>query len=158
MISKTLQVQRIYSIMKKYMENQFGWKHLHLALICFPLRNNQQINQPWKLNYWLNILTFFYPFVCPVDKPLWQKTFEGWKMVCLWTCQRILGTSNTIIYPVIYTEQRLVCFQLVYTRLIMSLEMHNWNALDINTMASWQKDKWRGKKKENAKEEEKKTS
>lgn len=84
---------------------------------------------------------------CTVDKPLWQKTFEAWKMVCLRTCQTIFG-HHLQVSAMIYTEERSVCFfGVVYTGLIISLEMHNWNAMDVNTIASWQEDK-RGEKEE----------
>lgn len=46
---------------------------------------------------------------CTVDKPLWQKTFEAWKMVCLRTCQAIFG-HHLQVSAMIYTEEWSVCF------------------------------------------------
>lgn len=53
---------------------------------------------------------------------------------------------------VIYKEEQLVCFQVVYTSLIVSMEMQNWTAIDRNTISSWQKDKGKKRRKNDVKE------
>lgn len=139
------------------MENHFGLYHLLwgsmfwffiyfiLFFLCIETTNKSALTLTQILAKCCHI-SFI---ACPVDKPLWQKTFEAWKMVCLRTCQTIFGHLR--VSAMIYTEERSVCFLgVVYTGLIISLERHNWNAMDVNTIASWQEDK-RGKKEEKGK-------
>lgn len=145
MIYKAMQVTHIW-------QNENGKTIWHKTfalrlefLVCFSLATTSKSTN-LENSSWLNILPFFYCLPCwqtIVTESLWR--VENGVPLNLPNHFGHLQAS-TMIYSVIYTEERFVCFQVVYMGLIMSLEMHNRNATDINTIDSWQNDKGEEKK------------
>lgn len=115
MINQSVQTEKYLTKCGKY-ENLFGAKCLPWLTIFVLSQKHHSAWKTWKV-YQPNILTFFYCLPC-WQTVLTETKFEAWEMECRWTCQTTFGQLK--LCAVIYLEELLICFQVVYTRSVIS--------------------------------------